>query len=311
MVAEAPTAFTVQAEDGTSKKTYAVTPVYDASVKGKGTTLFTDTIQIQNEDMADKDMEDMQITKKDDGTTDILITIVPGVDTTKLRFKADISYKAKASIDVTGKSNVDLHDWTEVVVTAEDGETKQTYRIKVVSQTFASITEFAIKVDGVEYGAVIAATGATGTIRFVGIPDTADLTRVVPTTLKLGEGTTEVLPSASAPQNFAEGAEYTVKGPGLRTRTYSVVTSSKGGGGDDDDSKPVNNSFAITSFKIGDKAAEIDNTNGIIKITLPYGTNLYQVAPKIETGSGCTVSPRSGAGREPLCPRDVHLNARQ
>ena len=71
--------------------------------------------------------------------------------TTKLRFKADISYKAKASIDVTGKSNVDLHDWTEVVVTAEDGETKQTYRIKVVSQTFASITEFAIKVDGVEY----------------------------------------------------------------------------------------------------------------------------------------------------------------
>lgn len=293
-VEDAPTAFTVQAEDGTTKKTYAVTPVYDDSVKGKGTTLFTDTIQIQNEDMADKDMEDMQITKNEDGTTDILITIVPGVDTTKLRFKADISYKATASIDVTGKSNVDLHDWTEVVVTAEDGETKQTYRIKVVSQTFASITEFAIKVDGVEYGAVITATGATGTIRFVGIPDTADLTRVVPTTLKLGEGTTEVLPSATAPQNFAEGAEYTVKGPGLRTRTYSVVTSSKGGGGDDDDSKPVNNSFAITSFKIGDKAAEIDNTNGIIKITLPYGTNLYQVAPKIETGSGCTVSPRSG-----------------
>lgn len=289
-----PTAFTVQAEDGSSRQTYYVTPKYDASVKGKGTTLFTDTIQIQNEDMADKDMEDMQITKNEDGTTDILITIVPGVDTTKLRFKADISYKATASIDVTGKSNVDLHDWTEVVVTAEDGVTKQTYRIKVVSQTFASITEFAIKVDGVEYGAVITATGATGTIRFVGIPDTADLTRVVPTTLKLGEGTTEVLPSASAPQNFAEGAEYTVKGPGLRTRTYSVVTSSKGGGGDDDDSKPVNNSFAITSFKIGDKAAEIDNTNGIIKITLPYGTNLYQVAPKIETGSGCVVSPRSG-----------------
>lgn len=289
-----PTAFTVQAEDGSSRQTYYVTPKYDASVKGKGTTLFTDTIQIQNEDMADKDMEDMQITKNEDGTTDILITIVPGVDTTKLRFKADISYKATASIDVTGKSNVDLHDWTEVIVTAEDGVTKQTYRIKVVSQTFASITEFAIKVDGVEYGAVITATGATGTIRFVGIPDTADLTRVVPTTLKLGEGTTEVLPSASAPQNFAEGAEYTVKGEGLRTRTYSVVTSSKGGGGDDDDSKPVNNSFAITSFKIGDKAAEIDNTNGIIKITLPYGTNLYQVAPKIETGSGCVVSPRSG-----------------
>lgn len=293
-VAGTPTAFTVQAEDGVTQQTYYVTPKYDANVKGKGTTLFTDTIQIQNEDMADKDMEDMQITKNENGTTDILITIVPGVDTTKLRFKADISYKAKASIDVTGKSNVDLHDWTEVVVTAEDGETKQTYRIKVVSQTFASITEFAIKVDGVEYGAVIAATGATGTIRFVGIPDTADLTRVVPTKLTLGEGTNEVLPSATAPQNFAEGAEYTVKGPGLRTRTYSVVTSSKGGGGDDDDSKPVNNSFAITSFKIGDKAAEIDNTNGIIKITLPYGTNLYQVAPKIETGSGCTVSPRSG-----------------
>lgn len=46
-------------------------------------------------------MEDMQVTKNDDGTTDILITIVPGVDTTKLRFKADISYKATASIDVT------------------------------------------------------------------------------------------------------------------------------------------------------------------------------------------------------------------
>ena len=44
----------------------------------------------------------------------------------------------------------------------------------------------------------------------------------------------------------------------------------------------------------GDSAAEIDDKNGIIKITLPYGTNLYQQAPKIETGSGCTVSPRSG-----------------
>ena len=293
-VAGTPTAFTVQAEDGTTQQTFYVTPKYDASVKGKGTTLFTDTIQIQNEDLADKDMEDMQVTKNDDGTTDILITIVPGVDTTKLRFKADISYKATASIDVTGKSNVDLHDWTDVVITAEDGATTAKYRVKVVSQTFASITEFVIKVDGVEYGAEIKATGATGTIRFTGIPDTADLTRVVPTKLTLGEGTNEVLPSATAPQNFAEGAEYTVKGPGLRTRTYSVVTSSKGGGGDDDDSKPVNNSFAITSFKIGDKAAEIDNTNGIIKITLPYGTNLYQVAPKIETGSGCTVSPRSG-----------------
>ena len=39
---------------------------------------------------------------------------------------------------------------------------------------------------------------------------------------------------------------------------------------------------------------DADMTAGIIKITLPYGTNLYQVAPKIETGSGCTVSPRSG-----------------
>lgn len=291
----APVAFTVQAENGTTQKTYTVKVVYDKTVKGKGTTLFTDTIQIQNEDMADKDMEDMQITKNEDGTTDILITIVPGVDTTKLRFKADISYKATASIDVTGKSNVDLHDWTEVIVTAEDGETKQTYRIKVVSQTFASITEFVIKVDGVEYGAEIKATGATGTIRFTGIPDTADLTRVTPTKITLGEGTTEVLPSATAPQNFAEGAEYTVKGEGLRTRTYSVVTSSKGGGGDDGDDTPtVNRSFAITSFKIGDTAAEIDDKNGIIKITLPYGTNLYQQAPKIETGSGCTVSPRSG-----------------
>lgn len=130
-VAGTPTAFTVQAEDGVTQQTYYVTPKYDANVKGKGTTLFTDTIQIQNEDMADKDMEDMQITKNEDGTTDILITIVPGVDTTKLRFKADISYKAKASIDVTGKTDVDLHDWTEVVVTAEDGKTKQTYRIKV------------------------------------------------------------------------------------------------------------------------------------------------------------------------------------
>lgn len=296
-VAGTPTAFTVQAEDGYTQKTFYITPQYDASVKGKGTTLFTDTILIQNEDIADKDIEDMTITTAEDGTTEILITIVPGVDTKKLRFKADISYKATASIDVTGKSNVDLHDWTDVVITAEDGTTKQTYRIKVVSQTFASITEFVIKVDGVEYGAEIKATGATGTIRFTGIPDTADLTRVVPTKITLGEGTTEVLPSASAPQNFAEGAEYTVKGANLRTRTYSVVTSSKGGGDDSSGSTntpTVNTSFAITSFKIGDTAAEIDNTNGIIKITLPYGTNLYQQAPKIETGSGCTVSPRSG-----------------
>ena len=53
----------------------------------------------------------------------------------------------------------------------------------------------------------------------------------------------------------------------IRRGEFTLYDSSKGGGGDDDDSKPVNNSFAITSFKIGDKAAEIDNTNGIIKIS--------------------------------------------
>lgn len=293
-VAGTPTAFTVQAEDGVTQQTFYVTPKYDASIKGKGTTIFTDTIQIYNEDVALKEITGLEVTTREDGVTEILVTIVPGVDTSKLRFKADLSYRATTTIDTTGKENVDLSKWTDVTVTAEDTSIARKYRIKVVSSEFASISEFVITIDGVEYGAAITAVGDNGTIRFSGIPSTADLTRVTPSKVTLGPGTTELLPSDKVPQDFVAGAEYTVKGEGLLARTYNVVVGVAGENGGGVNAPVVNTSFAITSFEVEGHKAEIDNATGIIHLTLPWHINPYQVTPEIETGSGCTVDPVSG-----------------
>lgn len=294
-VAGSITTVTIQAEDGTTTKMYSVKPVYDDSVQAKGTELKIDSIIIYNEDIAQKDITGIEVASGADGITEVLITIVPGVDTGKLRFKADLSYRATANIDVTGKENQDLSTWTPVTITAEDGSTRQ-YRLMVYSSEFASISEFFIAVDGVEYGAAITAVGDNGTIRFSGIPTYADLTRVTPSKVTLGPGTTELLPSDKTPQNYVEGAEYTVKGEGLITRTYNVVVNTSGGSSTDPGGTdtPVNNSFAITSFKINGVKGEINDSAGVIVVTLPYGTNTHQLVPEIETGSGCTVSPLSG-----------------
>lgn len=293
-VAGTTTTITIQAEDGTTRKEYYVKPVYDGDVLAKGTELKADSIVIYNEDIALKEITGLELTVREDGVTEILITIVPGVDTSKLRFKADLSYLATATIDTTGKENVDLSDWTDVTVTAEDTSCTRQYRIKVVSSEYASISEFAITIDGVEYGAAITAVGDNGTIRFSGIPSTADLTRVIPSKVTLGPGTTELLPSDKVPQNFVEGGEYTVKGEGLLTRTYNVVVGVAGESGGSTNTPVVNTSFAITAFEVEGYEAEIDNAAGIIRLTLPWHINPYQVAPEIETGSGCTVSPVSG-----------------
>lgn len=54
---------------------------------------------------------------------DILLTVSSGIDVTKLRVIANISYRASASPVLDGSVNLDLSDWTEFAIASADGKT--------------------------------------------------------------------------------------------------------------------------------------------------------------------------------------------
>jgi len=57
----------------------------------------------------------------------------------------------------------------------------------------------------------------------------------------------------------------------------------------------ISNEKEITSFKVGDKAATIDQNAKTIKLVLPYGTDLKKLKPDVLFSEFATLAPVSGA----------------
>ena len=114
-----PQPFTVCAEDGKTHKTYFVTVVYD-EVLASGAELDTDSIVLQNSVLNDEAILSKSVTKASDGATEILLTVKPGVNTSKMYLSADVSYAAVCDPVLDGSSQLDLSDWLTVTVTSED-----------------------------------------------------------------------------------------------------------------------------------------------------------------------------------------------
>ncbi len=297
--------FTVRAEDGVTIKTYYVTVKLVEGLQASGSYLDPDSIKLQDARI----LRDLEITKRtvteSDGITDILLSVSAGVDAAKLYMTGTISYGAVTQPEhiFDGKTKVNLSGWNTVVITAEDGKTTSTYRIKAEVQETASIESFAVIVDGTVYRGVI--DHAAETIKVMGVPSDADVT-ALPTQIELSEGTNVCSPLSGVRQDFTDTVNYTVSGNGMASRTYAVdvldaegnhITGGSSGGNEKPDrpDKPiVTASAVINGFQVLGTDGVIDDENKLITVTLPKGTDVSHVAPVVTVGSGCSVSPVSG-----------------
>lgn len=295
------TPYTVEAEDGKTRKTYYVTVRFSDEETASGAELYVDTLTLKDANiLRDLDILGKDITTKEDGSTDIELFVNAGVNTKKLLLTARISYRATATPALDGKKGMDLTDWTAFTITSGDTTAAQVYRIKVTPRTQASISAFRLTIDGTVYDGVI--DNSANTITISGVDDTKLTSATFEPDITLGPDTLVCSPASGIAQDFSRSVSYIVAGGDkVVSRTYTVTvlnqdgnlisTSGSQGGSSD---VPTVTSARITAFSVLGEEGVIDDTAGTITVTLPVGSNVSAVAPMVTVPSGAVVSPVSG-----------------
>lgn len=287
--------FTVMAEDGKTTKTYYVTVNY-GDVGAAGAELDVNSIKLQNSVLNATDILEKKVTNASDGATEILLAVNAGVDTSKMYLSAGLSYKATSNPSLEGKKVMDFSDWKTFTVTSGDKTVQNTYRIKVVSKAQAEITSFRVQAVGEWYNGVV--DNAKSTITVTGVDDSKLTSTKLVTDIEFTGKTCS--PTSGIAVDFANAATFTLGGDNdLASRTYTVTVlnksgqpiSAKGGGGND---TPATSTAKITGFSVLGVDGVIDQSAGIITVTLPAGTNVTAVAPVVTVPAGAVVSPVSG-----------------
>ena len=287
--------FVVRAEDGQTYKIYNVTITYDNSA-ASGAELYLDTLKVFNNRQIEESAT-KNVTKAADGATEVLLTVRPQVDTSKMYLYAEASYEANCDPVLDGNTLMDLSDWITVTVTSQDGSNVNVYRIKVEAKQQAEITSFCVIANGVRYTGTIDNTQNTIVVRDV---DDTNLTSTVLDTEIVFTGLTCV-PSSGIATDFASSVTYMLGGDSsLASRSYTVSVLNKegtyikakgsgSGSGDQDD-----NEVKILSFKVLGVSGAIDQDSGIITVTLPQGTDVRAVVPEIVLTQCAAVCPAQG-----------------
>ena len=288
--------FTVMAEDGKTTKTYNVTVIH-GDVGASGAELDVNSIKLQNSVLNVTDILERKAEKASDGATEILLTVGPGVDTSKMYLSASISYAATSDPSLDGKDAMNFSDWQTFTVTSGDETVKNVYRIKVVSKAQAEITSFRVQAAGEWYDGVIDNTKSTITV--TGVDDSKLTSTKLVTDIEFTGRSCS--PTSGIAVDFANAATFTLGGDNdLASRTYTVTVLNKSGqpisakssGGDDD--TPSTGTAKITGFSVLGVEGEIDQSAGTITVKLPVGTNVTAVAPVVTVPAGAVVSPVSG-----------------
>ena len=282
--------FTVQAEDGSTQRTYYVTVTRDASIQPGNTSFDLSQAVIKDHDQYTLDAATIRGGQAADGVIELLITVPAPADPAKLRVTLPLPYGATSTLTLDGKTNLDLSDWVSFTVTAGNGA-RQEYRIKAMQEQLATIEKFSLTINGTEYpGEITRTQGDAWNISVIGVPANASLSSLVPN-ITLGEGVTLCSPLQTLPQDFRGSVTYTVSGEGLTTQTYTVTVSTTGSV---DPGQPVDTSARITSFVLDGIEGVIDHAAGTITLEVNYYKDLTRVAPEVKVNSGCTVNPVSG-----------------
>ena len=299
-VKDTKTAFTVQAEDGKTTKTYYVVVKLSDEEKPSGAEIYTDTIMLKDANiLRDLDILGKNITTGTD-STDIEVLLDAGKDTSNLMIYARLSYGATASPALDGKKGMNLSDWTTFTITSGDGTNTQTYRIKATARTQAPISAFSLTIGGTVYDGII--DNKANTITVSGVDDSNLSSTSFAPDVTLGPGTKVCSPAPGLPQDFSKAVQYIVAGDeNVVSRTYTVsvlnregkLISASGSGGGDTPVTPVTGA-KITAFSVLGVDGVIDQSAGAITVTLPAGTDVTAVAPSVTVTAGAVVSPVSG-----------------
>lgn len=299
-VKDTKTAFTVQAEDGKTTKTYYVVVKLSDKEKPSGAEIYTDTIMLKDANiLRDLDILGKNITTGVD-STDIELLLDAGKDTSNLMIYARLSYGAAASPALDGKKGMNLSDWTTFTITSGDGTNTRTYRIKATARTQASISAFSLTIGGTVYEGVI--DNKSNTITVSGVDDSNLSSTSFTPDVTLGPETLVCSPAPGLAQDFSRTVQYIVAGnEKVLSRTYTVsvlnkagqLISGSGGGGGSDPVTPATGA-KITAFSVLGVDGVINQSAGTITVTLPAGTNVTAVAPSVTVTAGAVVSPVPG-----------------
>lgn len=299
-VKDTKTAFTVQAEDGKTTKTYYVVVKLSDEEKPSGAEIYTDTIMLKDANiLRDLDILGKNITTGTD-STDIELLLDAGKDTSNLMIYARLSYGATASPALDGKKGMNLSDWTTFTITSGDGTNTRTYRIKATARTQASISAFSLTIGGTVYEGVI--DNKANTITVSGVDDSNLSNTSFAPDVTLGPETLVCSPAPGLAQDFSRTVQYIVAGnEKVLSRTYTVsvlnkagqLISGSGGGGGSDPVTPATGA-KITAFSVLGVDGVINQSAGTITVTLPAGTNVTAVAPSVTVTAGAVVSPVPG-----------------
>lgn len=299
-VKDTKTAFTVQAEDGKTTKTYYVVVKLSDEEKPSGAEIYTDTIMLKDANiLRDLDILDKNITTGAD-STDIELLLDAGKDTSNLMIYARLSYGATASPVLDGKKGMNLSDWTTFTITSGDGTNTRTYRIKATARTQASISAFSLTIGGTVYEGVI--DNKANTITVSGVDDSKLSSTSFTPDVTLGPETLVCSPAPGLAQDFSRTVQYIVAGnEKVLSRTYTVsvlnkagqLISGSGGGGGSDPVTPATGA-KITAFSVLGVDGVINQSAGTITVTLPAGTNVTAVDPSVTVTAGAVVSPVPG-----------------
>lgn len=300
-VKDTKTAFTVQAEDGKTTKTYYVVVKLSDEEKPSGAEIYTDTIILEDAYQRRLNILGKTITTGAN-STDIELLIDAGKDTANLLISARLSYAATATPSLDGKTVLNLSDWTTFTITSGDKTNTRTYRIKATARTQASIAAFSLTIGGTVYDGVI--DDKANTITVSGVDDSNLSSTSFAPDVTLGPGTKVCSPAPGLPQDFSRTVQYIVAGDeNVLSRTYTVSVLNKAGrlisasgntGGDDDTPVTPVTGAKITAFSVLGVDGVIDQSAGTITVTLPAGTDVTAVAPSVTVTAGAVVSPVSG-----------------
>lgn len=309
LVADTKQTFVVLAEDGKTMGSYEVIVHLDETLKGKDAQIKGSDLKLQDASIL-KDIEILKCTEEPtaDGA-DITFLVGSGVDITRLYVTGVIPFGAKVTPDIlNGDTKVDLSDWNTITVVSGDETVTRTYRIRAEKKPVAGINSFQVEIDGETYDGVI--DNDQNTIKITGVPSTANVKALAPQ-ITLTEGTMVCSPLPGIPQNFSVPVSYTVSGDNMDSRVYTVhITDADGnyitGSKDDTDEKPdtpVSSEVKIKTFTVLGTEGTVDESAGLITVTLPEGTDVSAVVPTITLSSGCSVSPVSGEAVDLRSPR--------
>ncbi|MCC5920144.1 MAG: family 10 glycosylhydrolase [Cyclobacteriaceae bacterium] len=133
----------------------------------------------------------------------------------------------------------------------------------------------------------------------ISVPEGTDKSELVPTIEISPEATLN--PSSGEPQDFSSFVQYQVTSESGRTRTYTVIVRE----GESNEAKI--NSLALANKFVN---AEVDNTDFIIRATLPFGSDFSQVRLEIELSrEGAFSSPASGETVDLTSPLTIEVTA--